>query len=122
MPIAIEQDRAVITYIDSGMGTPTKLQSWGAAHWQLWEKLRAAGRRVELVAVAWEQHLLDRGERVLQSWTAGDIREAETELLTLRQAVAIADWDAVERYGGLNAALKKMSQLARKSGCQMAVE
>ena len=115
MPIAVEQDRAVFTYIDPGMGTPTELQSWGAAHRDLWAKLRHSGRRVEVVAVAWEQHLLDRAERVLQSWTAGDMSEAETELLTLRQAVAGADWDTVERYGGLNAALKKMNQLARES-------
>ena len=58
------------------MGTPTELQSWGAAHRQLWEKLRTVGRRVEVVAVAWGQHLLDRAERVLQSWTAGDVSEA----------------------------------------------
>ena len=115
MPIAVEQDRAVFAYIDPGMGTPTELHSWGAAHRQLWAKLRHSGRRVEVVAVAWEQHLLDRAERVLQSWTAGDMSEAETELLALRQAVAQADWDTVERYGGLNAALKKMNELARES-------
>ncbi len=68
-----------------------------------------------MVAVAWEQHLLDRAERVLQSWTAGDMSEAETELLTLRQAVAKTDWDTVERYGGLNATLKKMNELAQES-------
>ena len=68
MPVAVEQDRAVFVYIDPGMGTPSELHSWGAAHRQLWEKLHAAGRRVQVVAVAWEQHLLDRAERVLQSW------------------------------------------------------
>ena len=115
MPVAVEPDRAVFTYIDPGMGTPTELHSWGAAHRQLWEKLRAAGRRVEVVAIAWERHLLDRSGRVLQSWTAGDMSEAGTELLTLRQAVAKADWDTVERYGGLNAALRKMNELARES-------
>ena len=107
MPIAVEQDRAVFTCIDPGTGTPTELRSWGTAHRQLWEKLRAAGRRVEVVAIAWEQHLLDRAERVLQSWMAGDMSEAETELLTLRQTVAEADWDTVERYAGLNAASRR---------------
>jgi len=115
MPIAVEQDRAVFTCIDPGMGTPTELQSRGAAHRDLWAKLRHSGRRVEVVAVAREQHLLDRAKRVLQSWTAGGMSEAETELLALRQAVAQADWDTVERYGGLNAALKKMNELARES-------
>ena len=32
-----------------------------------------------------------------------------------RQAIADADVDAVERYGGLNAALKKINQLAQES-------
>ena len=115
MPIAVEQDRAVFTYIDPGMGTPTELHSWGAAHRDLWARLRHSGRRVEVVAVAWEKHLLDRAERVLQSWTARDMSKAETELLALRQAVAEADWDTVERYGGLNPALKKITQLAQES-------
>ena len=67
MPIAVEQDRAVFTYIDPGMGTHTELHSWGSAHRRLWEKLRRSGCRVEVVAVAWEQHVLDRAERVLTS-------------------------------------------------------
>ena len=41
--------------------------------------------------------------------------EAETELLTLRQAVAQADWETVERYGGLDAAIKKINELAQES-------
>ena len=102
-------------YIDPGMGTPSELHSWGAAHRGLWAKLRQSGRRVEVVAVAWEQHLLDRAERVLQSWTVRDMSEAEIELLALRQAVAQADGDTVERYGGLNAALKKINQLAQEN-------
>jgi len=114
MPIAVEQNRAIFTYIDPGMGTHTELHSWGVAHRRLWEKLRQSGRRVEVVAVAWEPHLLDRAERVLQSWTAGDMSEAETELLALRQAVAKADWDTVERYGSLNAVLKVMNELAQE--------
>ena len=115
MPVAVEQDRAVFTYIDPGMGTPSELHSWGAAHRGLWAKLRQSGRRVEVVAVPWEQHLLDRAERVLQSWTVRDMSEAEIELLALRQAVTQADGDTVERYGGLNAALKKINQLAQEN-------
>ena len=115
MPVAVGPGQALFVYIDPGMGTRSELRSWGAAHRQLWEKLRAAGRRVEVVAVAWEQHLLDRADRVLQSWTVRDMSEAEIELLALRQAVAQADGDTVERYGGLNAALKKINQLAQES-------
>ena len=115
MPVAVGPEAALFVYIDPGMGTRSELRSWGAAHRQLWEKLRTGGRRVEVVAAAWEQHLLDRAERVLQSWTVRDMSEAERELLALRQAVAQADGDTVERYGGLNAALKKINQLAQES-------
>ena len=52
-------------------------------------KLRESGRRVEVVAVAWDQALLDRAGRVLQSWVARDISEAEREVRTLRQAIAV---------------------------------
>ena len=110
MPVAVEQDRAVFVYIDPGMGTPSELHSWGVAHRPLWEKLRQSRRRVEVVAVAWEQHLLDRAERVLQSWTAGDMSEAEREILALRQALLQADWDTVERHGGFDAAIEKINR------------
>ena len=81
MPVAVEQDRAVFTYIDPGMGTPTELHSWGAAHQPLWQILRESGRPVELVAVAWEQHLLERAGRVLTSWRGRGISEAEQEAI-----------------------------------------
>ena len=111
MPVAIGPEAAVFVYIDPGMGTRTELHSWGAAHRALWDKLRESGRRIEVVAVAWEQHLLDRAERVMRSWVGGDLTEAGRELLILRSAVSSADWETVERYGGLNAALKKINQL-----------
>ena len=104
-------EAAVFVYIDPGMGTRSELNSWREAHRPLWQMLRECGWRVEVVAVAWEQEFLDRAERVLQSWIARDMTEADRELLTLRQAVSSADWDTVERYGGLNAALKKINQL-----------
>ena len=115
MPVAVEQHRAVFTYIDPGMGTPSELHSWGTAHRPLWQMLRESGRRVEVVSVAWEQHLLDRAARVLHSWIAGDMTETDRELLTLRQAVSSADWETVERYGGLDAALKKINQLKQET-------
>ena len=110
MPKGVERDRVVFTYIDPGMGTRTELHSWGAAHRRLGEKLRESGRRIDVVGVVCDQHCLDRAERVLQSWTARDISEAETELLALRQAVAQADGDTVERHGGHDAAMRKFQQ------------
>ena len=122
MPVAVEQDRAVFTYIDPGMGTPTELHSWGTAHRPLWQMLRESGRRVEIVGVAWEQHLLDRAARVLQSWIAGDMTEADRELLTLRQAASSAEWETVERYGGLDAALKRINQLKQETPASIGQE
>ena len=111
MPVAMGPEAAVFVYIDPGMGTRSELDSWREAHRPLWQMLRECGWRVEVVAVAWEQELLDRAERVLQSWIARDMTGADRELLTLHQAVSSADWDTVERYGSLNAALKKINQL-----------
>ena len=115
MPVAVEQDRAVFTYIDPGMDTPTELHSWGAAHQPLWQILRESGRRVEVVAVAWEQHLLDRAERVLTSWRGRAITEAEQEAIMLRQAVADTDFDTIERYGGFDAVIEKVLQVEKQS-------
>ncbi len=111
MPVAMGPEAAVFVYIDPGMGTRTELDSWREAHRPLWQMLRELGWRVEVVAVAWEQELLDRAERVMRSWVGGDLTEAGRELLNLRWAVSSADWETVERYGGLNAALKKINQL-----------
>ena len=54
---------------------------------------------------------LRAAERVMQSWVGRDLTEAGRELLILRWAVSNADRETVERYGGLNAALKKINQL-----------
>ena len=115
MPIAVEPERATFVYIDPGMGTHTELHSWGAAHRKLWDKLREAGRRIELVAVAWEQHVLDRAERVLTSWRGRSITDAEQQAIMLRQAIADADWETLERHGGFDAAVKKVLEVEEQS-------
>ena len=113
MPVAVGPERVVFVYIDPGMGTRTELDSWGAAHRRLWEKLRQSGRRVEVVAVAWEQKLLERAGRRLQFWAARDISRAEKEILTLRQAIIEADWDTLAPHGGLEGAMGKVQQWYR---------
>ena len=110
MPVALGPEAAVFVYIDPGMGTRSELDSWGAAHRPLWEMLRESGWRVEVVAVAWDQALLDRAGRRLQSWVARDMSEGEKEALMLRQAIADTDWDTLERHGGFNAVVKKILQ------------
>ena len=111
MPVAMGPEAALFVYIDPGMGTRTELDSWREAHRVLWQTLRELGWRVEVVAVAWEQQLLDRAERVMRSWVGGELTEAARELIYLRWAISSADRETVERYGGLNATLKKMNQL-----------
>jgi len=111
MPIAVEPERATFTYIDPGMGTRSELDSWGGAHRDLWHKLRQAGRRVEVVAVAWEQHVLDRAGRVLSSWRGRGVTEAELELITLREALSRADWETVDHHGGFDIAVDRMIEL-----------
>ncbi len=110
MPVAVGPEAAVFVYIDPGMGTRSELDSWGEAHRRLWEKLRKSGRRAEVIAVSWDQALLDRAGRRLQSRVARDMSEAEREALTLWQAIADTDWDTVARHGGFNAVVKKILQ------------
>ena len=110
MPVAMGPEAALFVYIDPGMGTRTEMDSWGEAHRRLWDKLRQSGRRVEVIAVAWEQHLLDRAGRVLSSWGGRDMNEAERHVLMLRQAVADTDWNTVARHGGFDAVVEKIIQ------------
>ncbi len=119
MPIAVEQDRALFVYIDPGMTTPKELQSWGRAHRELWAKLRRAGRSIEVDAVAWDQKHLDRTQRVLQVWTTRDPAAAKTEAAGLRQAIADADWDTVERHGGLDAVVDKIDQAEEETAASV---
>ena len=110
MPVAVGPEAAVFVYIDPGMGTRSELDSWGEAHRRLWEKLSQSGRRVEVIAVAWDQKFLDRAQRVLSSWGGRDMNEAERQVLMLRQAVADTDWDTVARHGGFDGVVKKIIQ------------
>ena len=113
LPVAVEPDRAIFVYIDPGMGTRSELDYWGRAHRQLWDKLRETGRRVEVVAMAWEQKHLDRARRRLEFWAAGARGDASRQADFLRQAIADADWDTVERHGGFDAVVDKINRAAK---------
>ena len=106
----MEPEAALFVYIDPGMGTRTELDSWREAHRVLWQTLRESGWRIEAVAVAWEQELLDRAERVMRSWVGGDLTEAARELINLRWAVTSADRDTVERHGGFDVVMEEIVQ------------
>ena len=110
MPVAVEGDRAIFASMDPGMSTRSPLHCWGQAHRQLWDKLRQASRAVEVFAVAWDQHHLDRTQRVLKAWTTRDPAAAKTEASVLAQAIADADGDTIERHGGFDAVVDKTNQ------------
>jgi len=86
------------------MGTPKELHFRETPHRSPWHNLRETGRRVEVVVVAWELHLLDRAEWVLTSCQGRAISDAEQEAVMIRHAIANTDLDTVERHGGFDAA------------------
>ena len=118
LPVAVEPERAVFVYIDPGMGTRSELDYWGKAHRELWKRLRERGRRVEVVATAWERKHLDRTGRRLEFWAAGARGEASRQAAYLRQVLANADWDTVERHGGFDAVVDKINQAAEETAAR----
>ena len=64
-------------------------------------------RELSKLLSKWDKQHLDRTQWVLQAWTTRDPAAAKTEAAVLRQAIADADWDTVERHGGLDAIVDK---------------
>ncbi len=50
-------------------------------------------------------------QRVLRIWTTRDPEAGKTEAAVLRQAIADADWNTVERHGGIDATIRKVLQV-----------
>ena len=65
--------------------------------------------------VAWEQELLDRAGRRLQSWVVSKMSDDEKEALMLRQAIAETDFDTIESYGGFDAVVEMILRWDRKN-------
>ena len=81
------------------------------AHLNLWRRLRAGGRQVRVVAMAWEQSLLTRSGKVLAAWGGKDSRDKDAPD-TLRKAIAEGDWETIEQHGGLNEVMSKTGKRA----------
>ena len=47
LPVAGGDKTVTFAYVDPGHATAVELHSWGATHGQLWDAIRAKGRRVE---------------------------------------------------------------------------
>ena len=54
-------------------------------------------------------------QRVLQAWVTRDPGAGKTEAAVLRQAIADADWDTVERHSGLDAVVDTIDQAEEKT-------
>ena len=81
--------------------------------------LLAAARAVEVVVVGRDPVRLDAAGRVFDHWSATALesvtmcrQEASAELATIRKALITSDWAALEAYGDINGALRRMSVLA----------
>ena len=70
LPVAGGDKTVTFAYVDPGRESTGELNSWGAAHGQLWDAIRAKGRRVEVIAVGAELDMVLRADRLLQLWAA----------------------------------------------------
>ena len=117
LPLAVDPEIVTFAYVDSGHQTDQELYSWGAAHGPLWDALRKKGRQVRVIGIAVENAILDRTNRVLETWAAADPGKAD-EGLTLQQEIKRIDSAlrtnnqiVLAEYGGFNAAMKKGAEL-----------
>ena len=63
----------------------------------------------------WDQRHLDRTQRVIQAWTTRDPGAAKPEATALRQAIADANLETVERHGGLTVVMEKIDQTEQET-------
>jgi len=67
----------------------------------------------DAIAVAWDQQNLDRIQRVLDARITRNPATTKTETEGFLQTIVDADWDTVERHGGINALMEEIHQAAR---------
>ena len=60
--------------------------------------------------MAWDLHLLDRAGLRLEFWAGGTNGEASPQAAFLRQAIADAAWDTVERHDDVDVDMEKIDQ------------
>ena len=107
LPVAGGADTVTFAYVDPGHATAVELHSWGAAHGQLWDAIRAKGRRVEVIAIGAELDTVLRADRMLQLWAAAEpvkVVEGLTvkqEMRAIKEAIAKRNREFLGQYGGL---------------------
>ena len=119
LPLALDGRRATFLFVQAEDETESAVRTWGGQHAALWAALAAAGRAVEVVVVGRDPVRLAAAGRVLDKWAATPPesvamarQEAATELAAIRKAMAAGDWTALEAYGDINGALRRMGVLA----------
>ena len=117
LPVAGGDDTVTFAYADPGRDTSGELNSWGAAHGQLWDAIRAKGRRVEVIAIGAELDVVLRADRVLQLWAAAEPGKVATgltvkqEISAIREALHTGDREFLGQYGGMNQAAERYKEL-----------
>ena len=119
LPVAGGARTVTFAYVDPGRDTTGELNSWGAAHGQLWDAIRAKGRRVEVIAIGAELDMVLRADRVLQLWAAaepGKVIEGLTvkqEIELLERALDRQDLELFDQYGGMQEAINRYIALGK---------
>ena len=126
LPVAGGDKTVTFAYVDPGHATPVELHSWGAAHGQLWDAIRAKGRRVEVIAIGAELDTVLRSDRVLQLWAAaepGKVDEGLTvkqEIRAISDAIDNRDMEFLAQYGGMGEAGKRYMALRQLPEAELA--
>ena len=126
LPVAGGDKTVTFAYVDPGRDTTGELNSWGAAHGQLWDAIRAKGRRVEVIAIGAELDMVLRADRVLQLWAAaepGKVIEGLTvkqEIELLERALDRQDLELFDQYGGMQEAINRYIALGKLPEAELA--
>ena len=119
LPVAGEAETVTFAYVDPGRDSTDELNTWGAAHGQLWDALRAKGRRVEVIAIGAELDAVLRADLVLQLWASaepGKVIEGLTvkqEISAISEALHSDDLEFMSQYGGVQGAADRYMELLK---------
>ena len=126
LPVAGGARTVTFAYVDPGHATAVALHSWGAAHGQLWDALRAKGRRVEVITIGAELDMVLRADQVLQLWAAAEPGKVATgltvkqEIELLERALDRQDLELFDQYGGMQEAINRYIALGKLPEAELA--
>ena len=126
LPVAGGDDTVTFAYVDPGRENTAELNTWGAAHGQLWDAIRAKGRRVEVIAIGAELDTVLRADRVLQLWAAAEPGKVATgltvkqEIELLERALDRQDLELFDQYGGMQEAINRYIALGKLPEAELA--